>query len=95
MSILFPEKEKDIEKRCCNIARDDGWKVRKNSSPHRRAALDHHFLKAGRHVDIEFKRPGCKPTDLQQDEIDDIIAHGGEAYWTDNVLEFKRILGVK
>lgn len=94
MSKLFPAKESTVEKKCCDIARADGWKVRKFVSPKRRGACDQFFLKQGRVVFIEFKRPGKEPTELQWDEIRDILAHGGEAYWTDNIRDFKTILRI-
>jgi hypothetical protein len=86
--------EAKIEKRCKTIAREDGWWGRKFASPSHRGVPDDTFLKDGRRVDIEFKKPGNTPTELQWDEINAINEHGGEAYWCDSVEVFRKLLGI-
>lgn len=65
-------KEKYIEKKTCQRARDRGWKVRKNSSPNQRAALDRIFHKEGMTCYIEFKSPGGRATELQKIEMQEL-----------------------
>lgn len=86
--------EKKLEKRCCDVARANGWWTRKFSSPSNRGVPDRIFLGEGRVVFMEFKAPGNEPTKLQQHEIDTIRQHGGEAYWTNNVEAFKKFLDI-
>ncbi len=38
----------------------------------------------GRRIEIEVKRPGKVPTELQQDWLDEIIIRGGIAFWCDS-----------
>jgi hypothetical protein len=86
--------EKKLEKRCSDVARANGWWTRKFSSPSNRGVPDRIFLKEGVVWFVEFKAPGNDPTKLQQHEIDLIHQHGGKVFWTDNVDDFKRILGI-
>ena len=69
-----------------NWSKKNGWKRKKMSSPGVRGTLDDYFVKDGRHVWIELKWKDNTPTKIQWGEIEDIRAHGGEAYWC-NALE--------
>lgn len=84
--------EAKIEKRCKSKARRDDWWVRKFSSPANNAVPDDIFLKEGRLVFIEFKKPGNTPTELQWIEINLINEAGGEAYWCDSYELFLELL---
>lgn len=86
--------EKKLEKRCCDIARANGWWTRKFKSPANRGVPDRIFLKEGRVLFIEFKAPGNKPSPLQAQEITEILDHGGNAFWTDNIPDFKLLLKI-
>jgi hypothetical protein len=87
-----PLREKDIEDRVCDWAKANGWWVRKFASPGKRSVPDRIFIKEGRTVFIEFKRPGEEPTDAQWAEIDKIRAAGGHADWSDDIDLAKEIL---
>lgn len=87
--------EKKLEKRCTDLAKVHGWYSRKWASPSHRGVPDRLFIKDGDVLFIEFKAPGNKPTALQYDEIHQIRAHGGVAYWCDNVDDFKMYLMIK
>ena len=39
----------------------------------------------GRHVEIELKAPGAKPTDLQLKRLEDWRTAGALAFWADNL----------
>ncbi len=64
--------EKEIERPVCKRARDNGWKVYKWKSVNNRGVLDHIFIKKGKCVFVEFKRPRKGPTNLQADVIQDL-----------------------
>jgi hypothetical protein len=86
--------EKKIEKRCCDVARANGWYTRKFSSPSNRGVPDRIFIKDGDVWFVEFKAPGNTPTKLQEHEMDLLQKAGAQVCWTDNVDEFKQFLGI-
>ncbi len=85
--------ERAVEAESKRWARNDGWYVRKFTSPGQRAVPDDVFLKGSVVWFIEFKKPGEKPTEAQWQEIMEIRAHGGNADWSDNLERTKAILG--
>lgn len=85
-------REKDIESWAKNIAKQDGWWVRKFKSPGRRSAPDDIFAKDGHVFFVEFKASGCLPTPLQLEEHRGMIAHGLTVWVCDNRESFKNIL---
>ena len=86
--------EKKLEKRCCDVARANGWWTRKFSSPSNRGVPDRIFLKEGRVLFVEFTAPGNVPTPLQGHGIDEIADHGGNVFWTDNIGVLKSFLKI-
>lgn len=86
--------ESKLEKRCTEIAKRNGWWSRKFSSPANRGVPDRIFLKDGDVIFVEFKAPDNVPTPLQEHEMLQINAKGGNATWTDNVPDFLKILGI-
>lgn len=86
--------ETAIEKFACDLAEKDGWIVRKLGWQGRRNGMDRFFLKAGRIVLCEFKKPGKAPEGGQADEIELFRAAGAEVYVCDNPLTILRHLGV-
>ena len=84
--------EKKIENKAKQWARDHGWHVRKWSAPGNSGVPDDIFVKGGRVVFIEFKRPGNVPTDLQCDEAEQLKAHNAEVWWADTVRGVKLVL---
>ena len=71
--------EKKIEKDSVKWAREAGWLAYKFSSPAHRGVPDDVFMKDGRVVFVEFKRPTGKVTALQERELRLINEHGVEA----------------
>lgn len=71
-----------------------GWFVRKVAWLGRIGAPDRVFIKAGRVVWIEFKRPGQKLRLAQELEHDRMRAAGAEVYVFDNAFEAMRVLGI-
>lgn len=88
--------EQKIEEAAVSLAELHGWKAIKVTSPGVRGRLDRLFIKGGRHVWIEYKRPGlgCRPSPLQADELEDLLAHGAEAYVHDSVAATAKVLGI-
>ncbi|MDX0622846.1 hypothetical protein GOD54_23390 [Sinorhizobium medicae] len=86
--------ESPLEEFACKRAEEAGWVVRKLRWIGRRNGMDRFFLKAGRVVLIEFKRPGEEPNPTQQKEIDLFRSQGAEVYVCDNPLSALRHLGV-
>ncbi len=72
--------EKDIEAKARKLAIADGWECYKFSSPGRRSVPDRLFIKGGRVVFIEFKRPGGRLTSGQEREIARLRAKGAEVH---------------
>lgn len=86
--------EMAIEQYACDLAEKAGWIVRKLGWIGRRNGMDRFFLKEGRIVLCEFKRPGKAPKGGQLDEIELFRAAGAEVYVCDNPLTILRHLGV-
>lgn len=86
--------EAAIEKPVCHRAEKAGWFCRKVAWPGRNGAPDRVFIKDGRVVWIEFKRPGEKPRLSQTLEHDRMKAAGAEVYTCDSVVEALKILGI-
>jgi hypothetical protein len=86
--------ESALEEFACDLAEKDGWIVRKLRWIGRRNGMDRFFLKEGRIVLCEFKRPGEAPIGGQLKEIEAFRAAGAEVYVVDNPLTILRQLGV-
>lgn len=88
--------EDQIESEVKNRAEADGWLVRKVSWPGRRAAMDRLFLKDGRHVWIEFKKPKVEvdPDSQQGREHTRFREHGAEVHVVNNVAYGLALLGL-
>lgn len=72
--------EKDIEAKARAKAIEAGWLCYKFTSPSRRSVPDRLFIRDGRVVFIEFKRPGGKLTSGQGREIERLRKVGAEVY---------------
>lgn len=80
-----PPLEKDIEKKVCAWAKQQGCLVYKFTSPSQRSVPDRMFvLPYGTVVFIEFKAPGKVPTELQRKELLKLTDQGVRASWSDN-----------
>jgi hypothetical protein len=51
-------------------------------------------LRDGRLFAIEVKRPGKKPTELQQEFIDMVNNNGGVANWVDNLMDAMQLIEI-
>lgn len=84
--------ESSIERDACDYAKKQGWMVFKFVSPGRRGVPDRLFIRDGRHLFIEFKRPDGEARQQQRKRHSDMRAHGAEVYVVDNLKEAYDIL---
>lgn len=82
---LERDLESSIEGAAVAFAEAHGWWAAKFVSPGLRAVQDHIFIRDGRVLFVEFKRPGEKPRKQQLKRRDDMIAHGAEVHSVDNL----------
>ncbi|WOK01443.1 endonuclease [Pseudomonas phage UF_RH7] len=88
MTIRESKVESDIRK----YAEKRGWWQCKFTSPSLRGVPDRIFIRAGRHVFIEVKRPGKKATAQQKKRHVDMREKGAEVYVIDCVEDAYAIL---
>lgn len=86
------QRESDIECDIIDFAEVRGWWQTKFTSPSLRGVTDRLFLRRGRVIFLEVKRPGEEPTPQQQKRMRDIKSHGGEVYWVDSLEQARGIL---
>lgn len=84
--------EKEIEKKVCKFAEENGWLQYKFVSTNMRGVPDRVFFKAGMCFFIEFKAPGKKPTALQIHHMGKLKAAGFLTFVVDNVEAGKKII---
>lgn len=84
--------ERDIQKKCVAYARKNGWWARKFVAQGRRSVPDYIFAKYGVPVFVEFKAPGGKATELQEEEHKAMRAVSLLVYVMDDVERFKTML---
>lgn len=77
--------EHDVEMTVVLRAERRGWLVRKVQWIGRRNAMDRLFVKNGRIVFVEFKRPGEGARETQSKEIGRFRAAGAEVHVIDNI----------
>ena len=78
-------RESAVEAALVAFAKKNGIWTRKFSSPAHRGVPDRIFIRMGKVLFLEVKRPGEKPTQLQEYELQLIRNAGGMAAWVDSV----------
>ena len=86
--------EREIESKARAKAIEAGGLCYKFTSPSRRSVPDRLFIRDGRVVFIEFKRPGGKLTSGQEREIERLRRAGAEVHVCYSVEEACRALGI-
>ena len=91
--------EKDVQKQCVDWARARGYWARKFSSQSQRSVPDYLFSRRaerlatqGReviHLAVEFKAPGKRPTEAQEEEMQAMRNAGWLVFWCDSFESFK------
>ena len=89
MNIVY---ESDIERAITHAAAKLGWWQCKFVSPGLRAVPDRLFIRKGRHVFVEVKRPGEVPTAQQNKRHKEMRSFGAEVHWVDNLESAIEIL---
>lgn len=84
------ELEADIERDCGKRQKARGWWHRKYKTQGHRSAPDRQFVRHGREVYVEFKRPGKHLTEKQEEYHREMKAAGMEVYWFDNRDDFNK-----
>lgn len=85
-------RESDIEEQITEFAELRGWWQAKFVSPALRGVADRIFIRRGRHVFIEIKKPGEEPTLQQQKRAREMKSHGADVYWVDSLERAREIL---
>ena len=76
--------EAQLERKVVEFCREYKLLTYKFSSPAHRGVPDRIILYRGRALFLELKRPGKKPTKLQERELEELRAAGCAAHWSDN-----------
>jgi hypothetical protein len=76
--------EAQLERKVVEFCREYKLLTYKFSSPAHRGVPDRIILYRGRALFLELKRPGKKPTKLQERELGELRAAGCAAHWSDN-----------
>lgn len=84
--------ESEIESDITDFAEVRGWWQAKFTSPGLRGVADRIFIRRGRHVFIEIKRPGEEPTLQQQKRARDMRSAGAEVVWVDSLEKARAVL---
>lgn len=93
MSTAIKVLEKDIEKKIVAYAKSKGCLCYKFTSPAQRAVPDRIIVSPHGVVGfLEVKRPGNKPTPLQNREIDKLAEHNCWVEWHDSVEGAKKFI---
>lgn len=87
-----PVLEREVEKPAKDYAEQYGWWVAKFVSPGRRGVPDDVFIRDGRVLFIEFKRPGKDLRPQQRKRIREMREHGAEVHVIDNLADAYALL---
>jgi hypothetical protein len=74
-----------VEEKTVELFESTGWLARKCVYAGRRGSPDRWFLKRGKWVLVEFKKPGLMATPQQKREHDRLRAHGQPVYTIESV----------
>ena len=84
--------EKEVETPVVKYAQDKGVIAIKLNGPLDRGKPDRAFFYAGQTLVVEFKRPGCKPTPLQESWLIKFRDRGFQAEAIDSVGKGKTLI---
>ena len=84
--------ESEIEGPAHDYAKSRGWFAEKIMRTGRRGFPDHVFVRLGRVIFVEFKRPNEEPRRQQLIRHRELRDHGAEVFVVDNLDEAMRIL---
>lgn len=84
--------EKQIEKKCCDLAKKQGYQVRKLQYIGHAGAPDRFFYKSGHSFFVEFKTKKGVVSKIQEYEINLLKNSGLEVYIINDFEDFKKII---
>jgi len=84
--------EAQLERKVVEFCHEYKLLTYKFSSPAHRGVPDRVILYHGRALFLELKRPGKKPTKLQERELGQLRASGCAADWADNLETARNII---
>jgi len=84
--------ESSVEGDAIDYAEKQGWWVAKFVSPGRRGVPDRIFIRDGRVLFIEFKRPGKTAEPQQKKRHREMREHGAEVHVIDNLADAYELL---
>lgn len=87
-----PLERKHVEKPAIDYAYTRGWWHTKVGAITRNSQPDDLFVRDGRYLWIEFKKPGESPTTQQLKRHKDMRRHGMDVRWTDSLEQAKEWL---
>ena len=87
-----PVLESKVESVIVHYAKAHGVWTRKFVAPATAGVPDRIFIYRGHVQFLEIKRPGGKPTKLQEFTMEQMIAVGAHVSWVDNVADGKRVI---
>lgn len=85
-------RETEVEGPARDYAKSRGWYADKIMRTGRRGFPDHLFIRQGRVIFIEFKRPGEVPEPHQLKRHREIRCYGGEVFVVDSLEVAREIL---
>ena len=92
MSEKVYKLESDLQSDALDFGHVRGWFAQKTEFAGRRGAPDTVFIRHGRTVWIEFKKPGEVPTRQQEKVHQEMRAKGAEVYAVDSMERVREIL---
>lgn len=84
---IDPILERDVERPAKDFAKKRGWWLAKFVSPGKRGVPDDVFIRNGRVLWIEFKRPGKDLRPQQAKRVREMREHGAEVHVIDNLSD--------
>lgn len=89
---IDPMLERDVERPAKDFAKKRGWWLAKFVSPGLRGVPDDVFVRKGRVLWVEFKRPGKDLRPQQAKRIREMREHGAEVHVIDNLSDAYELL---
>lgn len=92
--------ERTLERRCVNLAKEQGWRAKKMNGMFDNHWPDRMFMQPRRRkcnfpiFFVEFKREGEELTVIQEQTAIDLKLRGFNAHKIDNFEAFKRLLNI-
>lgn len=84
--------ESKIQSEGRDYAKIRGWLAIKVTTSSTNGWPDFYYLRRGRHVWVEWKKPDGTVDPHQIERHKEIVLHGGEIYVFDNLDDFKKVM---